>query len=187
MRTNLNKLSQRGSAMLVTLTTTVILGTALGSYLKLVQYQNSAVVRSQVWNSAMPLCEAGIEEALTHLNMIGDGDRACNGWERQGDQFYMNRTIGTARYEVWINSSNQPTVTAIGYATDSISQSQVNRTVLVNTTKYGSGMRGIIAKNGIRMNGNCKIDSFDSEDPNHSTGGRYDPAKAKDNGYAGSV
>jgi hypothetical protein len=187
MRTLIRFKRQGGSALLVTLTTTVILGTALASYLKLVQYQNTAVVRSQVWNSAMPLCEAGIEEALTHLNTIGDDNRASNGWEQEGNQYHMNRTIGSSRYEVWINSSNQPSITAVGYVTDSISQQQITRTVLVTTTKFGAGMRGIIAKEGIHMNGNCKIDSFDSEDPAHSTYGRYDEAKAKDNGYAGSV
>ena len=39
-------------------------GTALASYLKLVEFQNRAVVRSQFWNGAIPMCEAGIEEAL---------------------------------------------------------------------------------------------------------------------------
>lgn len=178
---------QGGSALLVTLTATVILGTALASYLKLVQYQNSAVVRSQVWNSAIPLCEAGIEDALSHLNNVGDQSRAADGWSVDGDQFYMTRTLGSSKYEVWITGSNQPAITAIGYATDSISQKQVKRTVLVTTTRFGGGMRGFITKDGLTMNGNCKIDSFDSEDPNYSTGGRYDPAKAKDNGFAGSL
>lgn len=186
MNTTLRK-SQRGSALLVTLTATVILGTALASYLKLVQYQNSAVVRSQVWNSAMPLCEAGIEDALAHLNNIGEHNRAVDGWTLDGDQYYMKRSLGNSKYEVWINGSNQPIVTAIGYATDSISQKQIKRTVLVQTTRFGAGMRGIITKDGLEMNGNCMIDSFDSEDPAFSTAGRYDPAKAKDNGFAGSL
>jgi hypothetical protein len=187
MKPGIPSRSQSGSALLVTLTMTVILGTALASYLKLVQYQNSAVMRSQVWNGSMPLCEAGIEEALTHLNSVGNGDRGVNGWSPQGDQFYLTRTIGSGRYEVWINSSNQPTITAIGHATEAISQKEIKRTVLVNTTKYGSLMRGIIAKEGITMNGNCLVDSFDSEDPLYSTNFRYDAAKRKDLGFAGSV
>jgi hypothetical protein len=178
---------QTGSALLVTLVITASMGAALASYMKLVEYQNRAVVRSQYWNSAIPVGEAGIEEALTHLNKIGDGNRATNGWALKDGKYYLARAIGDSRYEVWMTSSNQPVITAIGYVKEPISQTEVKRTIMVNTTKSGGGMRGIITKQAITMNGNTAINSFDSSDPNWSTNGRYDPAKVHDMGYAGSV
>lgn len=178
---------ESGNALIVTLGITVVIGTALASYLKLVEVQNRSVVRSQMWNAAMPASEAGIEEALAHLNSVGDGNRATNGWEYRDGLYHLTRTIGNMKYEVSMDSSNQPAIKSVGYYNDVANETEVTRKVLVTTTKYGSGMRGIITKNGITMNGNCKIDSFDSLDPNYSTNGRYDASKSKDNGYAGSV
>jgi hypothetical protein len=99
----------------------------------------------------------------------------------------MARTLGNGRYEVWMDSSMQPSITSAGYVTEPITQTEVKRTVLVQTTRYGAGMRGIITKQGLTMNGNTRVDSFDSENPAYSTNGRYDPSKAHDMGYAGSV
>jgi hypothetical protein len=185
MKTRISKTT--GSALLVTMVITASMGAALAGYMKLVEYQNRAVVRSQYWNTAIPVGEAGIEEALTHLNKVGDGNRATNGWTLRDGKYYLTRTVGDSRYEVWINSSNQPSITAIGYVKEPISQTEVKRTIMVNTTKSGSGMRGIITKLAITMNGNTRIDSFDSSDPLLSTFGRYDAAKSHDMGYAGSV
>jgi hypothetical protein len=176
-----------GGVLLATLAVTVVLGTTLAAYLKLVQYQHHSVVRSQYWNAAIPSAEAGIEEALTHLNFIGDADRATNGWQMASGVYQMSRTLGDLRYDVSISGELQPTITSIGYVTEPLSRAEIKRTVRVETTRYGAGMRGIITRRGISMNGNTMIDSFDSEDPNFSTNGRYDSAKAKDNGFAGAV
>jgi hypothetical protein len=185
MKTRISR--EHGGVLLVTLSVTIILGTALASYLKLVEYQNRSVMRSQYWNSAIPAAEAGVEEALAHLNYLGDGDRATNGWQLQNGTYRMSRTVGSSRYEVSMDYMMQPTITAIGYVTEPISGMEIKRTVQVQTTRYGAGMRGIITRRGLNMNGNTRVDSFDSEDPNYSTFGRYDSAKAKDNGYVGAV
>src|SRR4029078_7653955 len=91
---------EHGGTLLITLSLSIVLGTALASYLKLVEYQNKAVVRSQYWNAAMPMAEAGIDEALTHLNVRGDADLASNGWNLQDGQYKMSRNLGGSRYEV---------------------------------------------------------------------------------------
>jgi hypothetical protein len=178
---------EQGSTLLVTLSLAIVLGTALASYLKLVEYQNKSVVRSQFWNASIPAAEAGIEEALTHLNYIGDFNRATNGWALQDGLYKISRTMGDSRYEVSIDSASQPAITAKGYVREPISGTEIKRTVLVQTTKFGSAMRGIVAKQFITMNGNSKIDSYDSENPSYNTSGRYDPAKAHDLGFAGAV
>jgi hypothetical protein len=179
--------NKSGSALLVTLVVTAVLGTALASYMKLVEYQNRSVVRSQSWNSAIPISEAGVEEALAHLNSVGNSNRAVNGWVLDDGKYHLSRSFGGGQYEVWIDSLNQPTVKSVGTITDPVTQNILKRTVLVQTTKTGSLWKGIVTRGPLTMNGNTKIDSFDSTDPALSTNGKYDPAKAHDLGYAGSV
>lgn len=185
MKIRFNKKS--GSALLVTIVVTAVLGTALASYMKLVEYQNRSVVRSQYWNASIPMSEAGIEEALTHLNKIGNGARDTNGWTLKDGKYYMKRTLGESSYEVYIDQLNQPTITSIGKVQDAITQKTLTRKVKVTTTKTGSLYKGIITRRSLSMNGNTKIDSFDSTNPLYNTNGKYDPAKAHDMGYAGSV
>src|SRR3954469_1160980 len=179
---------KQGTVLLVTLVITAIFGTALASYMQLDQYQNRAVARSQQWNGAIPLSEAGIEEALAHLNKVGNDNRATNGWVVKDGQYYMARTLDSGRYEVYVNTNWQPMVSSTGYIIDPMTQKEISRTVRASTTKATSLMKGLIAKKGIGMNGGgVKIDSFDSENPTWSTYGRYDPAKSHDMGYAGAV
>src|SRR6185436_16012686 len=164
-------LRQHGGTLLVTLSLSIVLGTALASYLKLVEYQNKSVVRSQYWNAAIPASEAGLEEALAHLNNVGDFSREANGWTLVNGVYKMSRSFGTTRYEVSMDGASQPAITSIGYVKEPLSGTEIKRTVLVQTTRFGAGMRGIIARKSITMNGNTKIDSFDSEDPTYSTNG----------------
>jgi hypothetical protein len=178
---------ESGGTLLITLSLCIVLGTALASYLKLVEYQNRSVMRSQFWNASIPAAEAGIEEALAHLNYIGDFNRATNGWQLQDGLYKMSRTLGDSRYEVAMDGQTQPSITAKGYVKEPLNGTEIKRTVLVQTTRYGSAMRGIVAKQFISMNGNARVDSFDSQNPTYNTNGRYDPAKPHDNGFAGAV
>jgi|GEM_PF-460657 len=94
MKTYLSKnQAQHGSVLLVTMLITGIAGFALASYLTLVSMQNRSIVRSQSWNMDMPIVEAGIEEALTHLN------DNCNSY----DLAQMGKTVN------WITDGWQST------------------------------------------------------------------------------
>jgi hypothetical protein len=179
---------EAGSALLITLIITAIIGTTLASYLKLSEYQNRSVVHSQYWNGGIPVAEAGIEEALAHLNSVGDGNRATNGWIFTNNQYFLKRSLDAGKYEVWIANDGQPEINSIGYVQEPLTGKDIQRTVKVTTTKAGSLMKGIIARDNIVMNGGgVRIDSFDSADPAYNTNGRYDGAKAKDGGFAGAV
>ncbi|MEO7300643.1 MAG: hypothetical protein ABI042_18930, partial [Verrucomicrobiota bacterium] len=68
MKTNFVFNQNRGSVLVVTLVITGILGFTLASYLTLVGTQSRSVSRSQTWNYSIPVAEAGIEEAIVHLN-----------------------------------------------------------------------------------------------------------------------
>src|SRR5438552_17658575 len=76
---------QLASVLMITLFTACIIGVALGSYLLLVRSQDILVVRSQAWNAALAMAEAGAEEAMAQLNPGATADtvmvdRTANGW-----------------------------------------------------------------------------------------------------------
>ena len=179
--------SNAGSVLTIILITVVIIGITLGSYLGLVSNQNLSVHRSLAWNSAIPIAEAGIEEALAHLNRNGT-NRIGDGWllAPDGTNVWRTRTIGDEKYEVYINAFVEPpAVLAHGYVRKPMGGGFLEkpRTVRVTTTNDALFAKGIVAKGQIDLAGNnIRSDSFDSTDPLYNTGGRYDPAKNKANG-----
>src|SRR5690349_1052672 len=92
MRSRINKPSERGSTLMVTLFMVGLMGFFLYAYLYLVRTQRSFVARSQGWNAAMGLAEAGVEEALAQLNPgippPNPLDRTANGWGAAANGFY---------------------------------------------------------------------------------------------------
>src|SRR5262245_38518044 len=69
---------ESGSVLLGVMLIAGIILLALGSYLALASQENRVVKRSLCWNAALPMAEAGIEEALSQLkqnttNFAGDG------------------------------------------------------------------------------------------------------------------
>jgi hypothetical protein len=200
---------QQGNTLLVTVVVTAVIGLMLLAYLSLVQFQNTANARSQVWNSAMPVVEAGIEEALAHLNARGltNGSLACDGWVASGGSSYTKPgNLGGSFYSVTITNyiagaTNRPIIESRGYAVRSTVLASRQGPFLAatvipdNTIEYlGRGVRagtrrlayfdhGMVARDSIDMNGNnVATDSFDSWDPLYSTNGLYISTKSKDNG-----
>ena len=99
---------KRGFTYAAVVITLIIVGGTLASYLHLVAHQNQQTMRSQAWNRTVAVIEAGIEEALAHLNgnaapdefgafnlanMATDGwmDNGAGGWTKTnwiGDDYY---------------------------------------------------------------------------------------------------
>src|SRR5215212_2291478 len=169
--------TETGSVMVLGLVTGAILMVGLASYVSLIQAQNTAVMRSQSWNSAIPAAEAGIEDALAHLNSIGAGPRNTNGYVFTNNLYVVTRELNSLRYTVGIDISNQPAIYSTGYVRAPKGGGEISRVVRVQTTRAGSGARGLIALGNVQMNGNCEADSFDSGDPNYSVNGAYSAAK----------
>src|SRR5437879_3908004 len=133
MKIKTNKQPQ-GSALLVTMLTAFIVGMALASYLTLVSVQNQSTLRSQSWNSAVPVMEAGVEEALTALQYYGTTNLAGGGWTLNSTDGFYHRTSslrsgstqnGTSQngysYDAGIKvpllgQPDQPIIESIGYA-----------------------------------------------------------------------
>jgi Tfp pilus assembly protein PilX len=72
----------RGGTLMVTLLVTLLLGLVLASYLTLVRTEYVLTARSQAWQNALVLAEAGVEEALAQLNpgALTTNVTTGNGW-----------------------------------------------------------------------------------------------------------
>ena len=193
-----------GSALMISMLIVAVLGVSMGSYLALVSSQNHSVARSLAWASAIPAAEAGVEEALTHLARNDLVNIASDGWVQKDDGWYQKcgNIGGGFGYVTRIQPVNPPLIMSTGIApvpggppaigtTEAAilgaaldQRSFVRRSVRVDTLRDSSFfVKGMVAKGEIDMAGNnVTTDSFDSEDLNYSTDGKYDPAKAKDNG-----
>lgn len=214
MKTNASSLrsaSQAGSTLMVTVFVTGIIGFLLIAYMTFVQNQHRATARSQSWNAAVPVIEAGIEEALAHLNANGltGGNLASDGWTHSSGIYSVTRAIGDGTYTVRISnwasggSNNAPVIESYGYVALPVSVASVGgpllfaatgggnpdlagyikRGVRVTTQRDAFFSKGMVAKTNIDMNGNnIRTDSFDSTNPLYSTNGLYVQSKARDHG-----
>lgn len=100
---------QRGSVLLTCVLVTFLVGLGLMSYLTLVENQNLSVARSQAWNYNIAVAEAGVEEALAHLNSPNTWDNlASNGWQPlptgNGVRAPRRYLAGGAFYDVMITN-----------------------------------------------------------------------------------
>src|SRR5687768_7374408 len=199
--------SLRGNTLVLTIVVTGLVGFLLASYMGLVKSQNISTMRSQSWNAAIPVIEAGIEDALTHINIKLTNDLVGEGWSKQGSIYVTKRHVGSNYYSVTISNwvvgspTNQPIIEARGYVSAPVTLASIDGPmfatvgVTANARKYvARGIRcitrsdalfskGLVAKGQIDMRGNdISADSYDSLDPDHNTGGRYDATKRKAGG-----
>ncbi len=140
MKTNRyhNRSHNQGSVLVVSLTVLAVAAIVLTSYLVLVQTQTNSVARSQTWNSAMAITEAGIEEGLAEINRgspvmstnsSSSGVNAWNftnniamdGWSQFVNgkstitRYVSGSNAGSNYYTVMIDiSSGTPTITSAG-------------------------------------------------------------------------
>jgi hypothetical protein len=199
--------SLRGNTLLLTIVVTGLVGFLLASYMGLVRSQNVATMRSQSWNATIPVIEAGLEEALTHINIQLTNDLTTNGWTRNGDLWATKRWVGSNYYSVTISNwvigswTNHPVIEARGFvqapvimasmggpifatvSANPVTRSHVARGIRCLTTTDALFSKGLVAKGQIDLNGkNIVSDSYDSRSTNYSTGGRYDETKRKAGG-----
>jgi hypothetical protein len=173
---------ERGTVLVTTLFIALLVGIVVGALLIVAKEQNILTTRSKVWTAEIPIAEAGIEEAMTHLNSHPP-TWATNGWNYTGTNFVKSRTLGDGYFYTTISSSRPPRIISIGYGRIPLQTNFTHRTVMV-MTKVTPPFYGIIAKQRITMSGAGSdspfVDSFDSEDDKYSTLGKYDPLKRHD-------
>lgn len=198
MRIYLGRGKRKGGSLMVTCVITSVLSISIFGYLSLIEQQSRLGARSQAWNTAMAIVEAGIEEGLQHLNS-NDGNLGSQGWTTSGNTYSVSNLLGNAAYKTVIDCSDplSPEITCQAFVSASTFASfaavgvdtgeTVSRKVRVRCSKGSLFLRALAAKNEINMNGNNILtDSFDSSDPMYSNMGKYDPAKVKDKGDVAS-
>jgi hypothetical protein len=174
----------QGSVLLIVLLTVTIIGISMAAYLDLISNQNISTMRSIEWNSGISVAEAGIEEALTHIYHNGT-NLASEGWTLSGAYYTKERAMGDSKYVTLISVTDPPEIISSAYVRVPLGTNFIDppRTIRVTTANDALFAKGMVAKGQIDLSGNnIRTDSFDSTDPAYSTGGAYDPAKAKDNG-----
>jgi len=174
-----------GSSLIVTLLVTLLLGVTLASYLMLVRSAHVATARSQAWNQALVMAEAGVEEALTHLNPGAFASDVCggNGWALY-DGFYQpdppERSLTGGRYATVFTPDNPPTIYSTGYTAfpaGSVTLARVLRVTTTNAPLYSTAVSAAEIANPAGYP--YYQDSYDSESSVYSDGGQYTLSKAK--------
>ncbi len=199
----------RGNILIVTLVVTGLAGLALIAYLGLVSQQTKVTARSQTYQSCMTVAEAGIEDALAHLNKNGIGatkDLTEGEWKKDKDMFTVTRDFGDGYYKVTIKPGARPIITSTGYLPAPLTYAvattgngggkgggkedtiYLSRTIKVQCRAIGRFTKAILARSKVELNGkNVKVDSFHSYDTNSSIMttngyGLYDSNKFNANG-----
>jgi hypothetical protein len=196
MKTALNH-REGGSAALIALVTMAIVGFVLASYLTLIRVEKALTMRAQAWNTALPMAEAGIEEALTHINTVGSANWEGRGWTLCNGLYVKSRNFTNGLWMASISPTDPPSISSRGFVVtgvpgmfatinlESKMTSYASRSVRVNTGKEGLFTKAMVSRNELDLRGySIQTDSFDSSNPLYSTNGFYDPNpnKIRDNG-----
>jgi hypothetical protein len=184
MKTSVQR-DQRATILFNTLIIALLVGIVVGALLIVAQQQNYLAARSQTWASEIPIAEAGIEEAMAHLN-TRPTNFATHGWTLVARNYTKKGTFPEGYYYTAISTSLPPTIVSIGYGRIPLQTNYTHRTIMT-TTKLTRPAWGIVAKQSISMNGSVTVDSFDSSDSQYSTGSRYDATKARDKAGVGTL
>jgi hypothetical protein len=170
---------EKGSALVIVVVLCGIMTLMLASYLALASSRNNFVMRSTAWNNAIPVAEAGLEEALTQIQ-FGLDNLTTNGWTWSGGVYRKTRTLDDGYYTVVLQPVIPPVLWSTGFVSAPLQSGYISRAVEVRTKLPGRFPFAIVAKDAITMSGGSIVDSFNSND------GPYDPSRAKANARVGT-
>jgi hypothetical protein len=185
--------NDRGSVLVITMILCALMGIMMASYLSMLKTQHLSVARAQAWNTAIVVSEAGVEEAMAQLNTPGvtTNNLAVNSWSSLGGGVYTkSNVLGSSYYLSYIKlrpavTDAYPVIVATGIVSGPVSGPNLSRAIQVKTKPKPSQSVGgaMIVATTVNFNGQgITTDSFNSTDANYSTGGLYDPTKARDHG-----
>ena len=168
---------EEGNTLLVVLLITGLIVVALGSYLNLALTEHKTVHRSLAWNAALPLAEAGVEEALSHMNK-NKTNFAADGWT---SNYFKHRPFGQDYFDVYFKGTPGSVITIYSTgAVQGVDGKYITRSVKVQgLAPKDFKFPGLVANN-INFGGTFAADSFDSGSTNNSNNGAYDKSKRGD-------
>jgi hypothetical protein len=198
MNSNIGRGTKNGTAMLAVLVICAILCTSVAGYLTVVSQQNYLSVRSQAWNMAIAVAEAGVEEGLEHLNANYPSTLATQGWQANGAIYTYTNSVGGNIYMVTIDAStSKPKVRAKAIVnTPRLAQARpnyflgaigvggsggsatVSRAIEVTCYRARPFAFALVAKDKVKANGNnVWAQSFNSSVIGMHTDNRYDASQ----------
>jgi len=205
MKTHTRPAQSAGNTLLIVIMFVGILTLALGSYLALTSGENQSVMRSRCWNAALPLAEAGIEEAFSQINNNA-GNYGADGWTAAGTNAYTKqRTFGNDSYTVMIEGTPTTglTISSTGFvqsvsirdqkANNAVETGYISRVVQVTAQNSSIPMPvGLVARSSVGFGGNVGVDSYDTSSlatssTNTSAFGMYDSSKRTAQAFVGCV
>lgn len=195
MKTTQQKSRQdRGIALIITVILIAFAALYFITYLVLTSNEYNTVARSQTWNSALPVAEAGVEEGLALVNKNAYDTTAITNWPVTASLdgwsnttniiagtntfqvFSISRTLpnNTGSYVVYVTNIipsgatyGTPTILSIGTVQNE-SVPTVSRSILVQTAAISIGSAGgVVSQDGITASGDVEFDSWDSSTSLH--------------------
>ncbi|MEY2429367.1 MAG: putative Ice-binding-like adhesive domain [Verrucomicrobiota bacterium] len=190
------KAKELGTALFVALCISAFLCISITGYLSVTEQQNFLSARSQAWNTAIAVTEAGIEEGLQQLNSNSATTLACDGWAYDSGStcYWRSNNMGNGNsYVVYIYYTNSISPILIARAFTApptfaqnnsgtffaavgvdVGSSKVTRAVKVTCSRPNIFSAVLVAKHSIDLQGNnVYSDSYDSSNPCKSLNGSY--------------
>lgn len=174
--------NERGGTLVTCLIVIGVLSLSMLAAMNMVSTQRRIVGRTQFWNGAIPLCEAGLEDALAHLNYSGTTNLGSDGWTATLTNYWRSNSMSGGYYYATISTSLPPVITSRGNIFDATKSNYLARTVQITTKLNGQFPNALLARNSINFGTGVEhVDSFNSTNSSFSTGGQYDSTKAEAN------
>src|SRR5213594_4210968 len=158
--------SRHGGILVAALIVSITVGMMLIAYLAMVSNQHKFSQRSQVWNNSLAMCEAGMEEALAHINNINTTSNfAVNGWTKIGTNYYKSRDLNGGTIRMSIDTSMPPVIMVTGILSAPVQSGTIIRRVKVKTKINQKFPNGVLGKGLVDMGGGGRVDSFNAALP----------------------
>jgi hypothetical protein len=150
---------------------------------------------AKYWISLVALSAGGIASALDlpaprlSIDALAPGNVhvTCAGL---ANFYYQVEATATLKNPSWtVISTNATDNTGLfGFTIPNANNSPMRfYRAILGSPKPGAFLCGLLVKQSIIISGGMVIDSFNSQDPNYSTAGLYDPTKYKDGGDIGTI
>src|SRR5579863_649959 len=118
---------KRGAVLVSTMVILGVLAITLLANLTLINTERRIIGRDQAWNSALPMCEAGLEDALAHLNYSGTTNLGSDGWVLTNGNYLRTNALSGGYYSVTISTAAPPVIVSKGFIPDPMRTDYITR------------------------------------------------------------
>ena len=169
MKIALRKIGENGAVVLTTTICTFgLLSFLVVGYLWMMMEQSKATERSQHWNAALAVAEAGIDEAMAHINYSFNAfgtniSYGVDGWTSNAAYYgpivrSLSANVGNS-YSVVISNTLPPVIVSTATIVDRMNSVPIKRAVQITTTPAYASLPGLTVRTNFTLNGQPTINS----------------------------